>query len=213
MLERFKEELAKLSRISREEVWSKIVSVRREIKKLRVAKSIPNTEVLTWSQKLLSESLNVDLELVKKSIARTVLRIGRTVVLKSTCQALKAIKNLGLTVICIGNVMFWPSSYTRLILEKYRVSNYIDFQFYSDETGYYKPMREAFIKPLNMLSCKPEEAVHIGDSLEEDYFGALNSGLKAILISKRGETNYELERGFIVKSIGEIPEIVENMVV
>jgi putative hydrolase of the HAD superfamily len=33
---------------------------------------------------------------------------------------------------------------------------------------------------------RPEEALHVGDSFREDYWGARQAGLKALLICRKG---------------------------
>lgn len=53
-----------------------------------------------------------------------------------------------------------------------------------DSTGKPKPCPEIFRYAIKLLSIQPYEAVFVGDSLERDYFGALNAGLRAILIDR-----------------------------
>ena len=46
-----------------------------------------------------------------------------------------------------------------------------------------KPHKNIFIKACEFASCKPEEAIHVGDSLTADIKGAANSGIKSVWIS------------------------------
>jgi len=57
----------------------------------------------------------------------------------------------------------------------------------ADTTGKRKPSPEAFRHALKQLKVKPEEAIFVGDRLEEDYFGAQKVGMKAILIKREGK--------------------------
>ncbi|MEM2565153.1 MAG: HAD-IA family hydrolase, partial [Candidatus Bathyarchaeia archaeon] len=69
-----------------------------------------------------------------------------------------------------------------------------------------KPDPEVFRYAIKLLHIQPNEAVFIGDSLERDYFGALNAGLRAILIDRENSV-----RGDIVKisNLREIPKILD----
>lgn len=53
-----------------------------------------------------------------------------------------------------------------------------------DSTGKPKPYPEVFQYAIKLLSIQPLEAVFVGDNLERDYFGALNAGLRAILVDR-----------------------------
>ncbi len=54
----------------------------------------------------------------------------------------------------------------------------------SSEAGAAKPDTQIFITALGKYNCKPTEAWHIGDSLPQDYQGATQAGMRAILIQR-----------------------------
>ena len=56
-----------------------------------------------------------------------------------------------------------------------------------DTVGKKKPSSEAFKHALKKLGVKPNEAIFVGDSLEDDYFGAKKVGMKAVLIQREGK--------------------------
>jgi len=187
-------------------------TVRRRIKVLRREKKIPADQLLSFSQDMLAEALDTDVECIKRGIAKTVLDIPvDKLVIKDAPNILKLLKQKGYTVIVLGNVMFWPSAYTRLLLEKTGLAEYIDKQYYSDEIKYYKPLKEAFLKPLNEFKVKTEEAIHVGDSLKEDYEGAIEAGLYAALINKNIDKEYVVSsrKGFVIKSISYLAKVIE----
>ncbi len=189
-----------------------VYNVRRKIKALRQEKKIPMDQVLPFSQDMLAEALGVDVEVVKRGIARAVIDVSdKKLVMNDAKDALKKLKKKGYLVIALGNVMFWPSAYTRLLLEKTGLANYIDKQYYSDEINSYKPLADAFYKPLRDFGLSPEEAVHVGDSAKEDYEGALNAGLYAVLIDKNIDVEYmrSSEKGFVIKSIKYLLEVLD----
>jgi len=53
-----------------------------------------------------------------------------------------------------------------------------------EETG--KPHPEIFRRACARLAVAPEEALHVGDSLREDYEGAKAAGLAALLLDREG---------------------------
>jgi putative hydrolase of the HAD superfamily len=53
-----------------------------------------------------------------------------------------------------------------------------------EETG--KPEREIFHRACRRLSVTPAQALHVGDSLREDYDGAREAGLAALLLDRAG---------------------------
>lgn len=50
--------------------------------------------------------------------------------------------------------------------------------------GVEKPAPEIFQRTLDLLGISPEQALHIGDSPQEDYAGAENAGMDALLIDR-----------------------------
>ncbi|MEM1515633.1 MAG: HAD-IA family hydrolase [Thermoproteota archaeon] len=47
-----------------------------------------------------------------------------------------------------------------------------------------KPSPEIFLHAIYTLNILPNEAVYVGDDLEKDYVGAINAGLRAILLDR-----------------------------
>ena len=52
---------------------------------------------------------------------------------------------------------------------------------FSDETGAAKPLPKQFLRTLDILQVRPEQAAHVGDLPETDLAGARGVGMKAIL--------------------------------
>jgi len=50
-----------------------------------------------------------------------------------------------------------------------------------------KPDKEIFLYALDELGIKPSEALFVGDSVVHDYEGALNVGIKPLLIDREGK--------------------------
>lgn len=58
--------------------------------------------------------------------------------------------------------------------------------FTSEDARSYKPRKELFAYALNAAGVKPEQVVHIGDSLSSDIKGAGEMGIDAIWINRGG---------------------------
>jgi putative hydrolase of the HAD superfamily len=56
-----------------------------------------------------------------------------------------------------------------------------------------KPDKQIFLYALDKLGIAPDEAVFVGDSVAQDYEGAMNVGIKPILIDREGKlpSNYD----------------------
>lgn len=73
--------------------------------------------------------------------------------------------------------------------ERSGLANTFDFVVFAHECGFRKPDRRIFKHALLRSDCQPEEVLHVGDSLENDVFGANNSGLRSVWMNRDHSTN------------------------
>ncbi|USH00807.1 HAD family hydrolase [Thermococcus argininiproducens] len=210
MLESLVKALSEILKIPEEETMKKVIKTREKIKEIRKSQSGDPEKALEESQELLAKVFNVDVEIIKRATTKATLNVDENIILPGVKDTLKELRGKYI-ITTTGNVMFWSSAYTRLILERFGLAEYITKQFYSDEIKAYKPMKEAFLAPLNYFNISPAEAIHIGDTKAEDFEGALNAGLYACWINKDAEKVERIhERGFMVKSIEDLLEILSQ---
>ncbi len=88
------------------------------------------------------------------------------------------------------------------VLSKYKLSEYFDFISISGEIGYDKPDPRIFYETLNNIGLTVDEVVFIGDS-KEDVEGAINAGIKPILIRRKKYKNGLIEKDYYSKSIAK----------
>ncbi|XP_011878551.1 PREDICTED: rhythmically expressed gene 2 protein-like [Vollenhovia emeryi] len=97
------------------------------------------------------------------------------------------------------------------ILEDFQIRQYFAFVLTSYDFGTEKPSLPIFeealrlVKSLRKVEILPEEATHIGDRVDNDYFGAKSAGWNALLIkhgSEIGES--KVPREDIFKSLEEL---------
>jgi putative hydrolase of the HAD superfamily len=81
------------------------------------------------------------------------------------------------------------------VMKKVNLEGFFDVEVGVDTFMCMKPNREVFLKTLKLLQVSPKETLFVGDSLENDYEGARNAGIRALLISRRNNvTNCEVEK-------------------
>jgi putative hydrolase of the HAD superfamily len=96
--------------------------------------------------------------------------------------ALSALRERGLTLVAVSN---WDCSLPR-VLERCGLDGLLDGTVTSAGAGARKPDPEIFEAALELAGCRPEEALHVGDTEEEDVAGAQAAGIRPLLIDRDG---------------------------
>lgn len=107
-------------------------------------------------------------------------RPGTWRLFSDSLSTLRGLKQLGLVVGIVSN---WDSRLFRLC-DGLGVSRHVDFVLASAVVGTAKPGRRIFSEALRLARVTPGEAVHVGDSFTEDYWGARRMGLRALLVCR-----------------------------
>jgi HAD superfamily hydrolase (TIGR01549 family) len=105
----------------------------------------------------------------------------------------------------VSNTM---SDQPRLILERTGLARHFEVIVCSRDLGIRKPNPRIFEHVLGELGVRPDEAVHVGDSVEADMVGASNAGLVPIWIKNTESPPWS---GYAISSICELPEFLENL--
>lgn len=107
-------------------------------------------------------------------------------------DALPALRGLRKRGVRMGIVSNWDSRLFALC-DGLGVTPFMDFILASAVEGTVKPEREIFRRGLRKLGLRPAEALHVGDSYREDYWGARRAGLAAVMIARNGHRPAEAE--------------------
>lgn len=185
------EAVSKRANMSLEQASKFIFRVHSEMKAFRRrSPSLKPRELLEYSRKALLQALNISEELLEDAFneAFSALR-SHHVVFHDVISALEALKSRGVRMGIIGNVLFWPSTYTTKLLESVGVLQCIEHAVFSDNVGVSKPDREIFLLFSRAMNVEPEDIIYVGDSVVEDIGGALASGAVGVLIN-RGSRKY-----------------------
>lgn len=114
-----------------------------------------------------------------------------------------------LTLIIITNSSFSAVNIWTF-LKNLRLDGYFDAIYSSCEIGYTKPMPFIFEHALRSSGFRPYEVLHVGDRFIEDYLGALNVGMHALLytgLSKYSDEELRVLRELRVPVISTLSEL------
>jgi putative hydrolase of the HAD superfamily len=115
--------------------------------------------------------------------------------------ALRALRAYGAAIVVVSN---WDHSLHERLAET-GLAPLVDAAVASAELGHAKPERAIFEHALGLAGAGAGEALHAGDSPEEDVGGALAAGLRAVLVA-RGARPYE-SRAPVIGSLAELPAL------
>jgi putative hydrolase of the HAD superfamily len=107
----------------------------------------------------------------------------------------------------LGIVSNWGSNLATLCAAL-GVGRYFDFVLTSAEFGAAKPDARLFHEALRRASVDGKDAVHVGDSVEEDVVGALSAGLSAVLLWRQRRPFPPAMRERSVRVIAQLSELV-----
>jgi 2-haloalkanoic acid dehalogenase type II len=108
-------------------------------------------------------------------------------------------------VALLSNTM---SDQPKILLAESGFDRYFDLIICSRDLGLRKPNPKIFKYVLERLEVKPDEAVHVGDSVEADMIGARDSDITGVWIKTPDQP---LWSGYAISSICELPEFLENI--
>jgi putative hydrolase of the HAD superfamily len=116
-------------------------------------------------------------------------------------EALAELRERGLGLVVASN---WDCSLPEW-LERAGLLELVDGVVSSAVAGASKPDRAVFARALELAGAEPEEALHVGDSVENDVEGARAAGLRALLLAREGEAPAGVEA---IRSLAELPSVV-----
>lgn len=97
-------------------------------------------------------------------------------------EVLEALKEKGYILCLVSN---WDTRLVKLC-QGLGLDRFMDYYVISAVFGIAKPDPRIFQEALRLSGVGAEEAVHVGDSLEDDIHGARRAGIKAIWLDRSG---------------------------
>lgn len=96
--------------------------------------------------------------------------------------ALSGLRDRGLSLVAVSN---WDCSLPR-VLDGCGLGELLDGTITSAEAGSRKPDPKIFEQALELAGCDASDALHVGDTAEEDVVGARAVGIRSLLIDRDG---------------------------
>ncbi len=141
-------------------------------------------------------------EVVLESPPQTVAGVPETLPLLAERYALAVVCDAALT----------PGRVLRQVLGLHGLERYFSAFFFSDEYGFSKPDRRAFLTPLAELGIAPHEAVHVGDIQRTDIDGAQEAGLRAVHFVGVNSSDLQVSTGDAVAfRFGDLPALIAGL--
>jgi len=127
-------------------------------------------------------------------------------------EVLRELGKRGLRIGIVCDVGFSGGAALRGLLEREGLLGHFDGWSFSDETGHYKPAREAFEPALAALRARPEEAMHVGDLRRTDVAGAAGIGMTTVRYRGLHDDAAEgAEADFVIDSHAELPAVLDRL--
>lgn len=185
----------------------------RVLKEYRRRNMLRFDDIVNHCLEISSKNLGVSVEAIKRGVTRAVLEVDAgSLILEDVENVLSQLISSGKRLATVGNLIFWPGSYNRILLERAGLTEYFSIQVYADEVKASKPSKEIFLKVCEELKVPPENVVHVGDNRVEDFEGALSAGMNAVWVNPRMLNPVSEEgKGMAVKSIKYLIEALNRI--
>ena len=121
-------------------------------------------------------------ELGREIDVETMMRAIRFRAFDDAAPALAALRGRGLRLVCVSN---WDVSLAE-VLRRCDLDGALDAVVSSAAAGARKPDPAIFAPALEAAGCEPGEALHVGDTPEEDLTAAEAAGIPALLLDRSG---------------------------
>jgi putative hydrolase of the HAD superfamily len=122
--------------------------------------------------------------------------------------ALSALRELGLRLVVVSN---WDVSLPD-VLARLELAEMLDGVVTSAAVGARKPRREIFERGLELAGVRPDRAIHVGDSLEDDVAGARAAGIEPVLVSRRegARAGGSAREVTVIRTLRELPGLLSR---
>ncbi|HEX3033685.1 MAG TPA: HAD-IA family hydrolase [Thermodesulfobacteriota bacterium] len=120
-----------------------------------------------------------------------------------TIEVLSSLRREGVTLGVISN--FDSRIYN--VCADLGITDYFDDFVISSEVGFAKPSPEIFSLALERNKVLPSESLHVGDSLNLDFYGAQAVGIRALLLDREGRYKSRLDISSVDNLFGIIDKV------
>ena len=123
-----------------------------------------------------------------------------------TERVLKGLQNLDVHT---GLLSDTDEDFLQICLYVFPLDRFLDSITTSEETGRAKPDARIFRRALSKAQCRPEEAIHVGDSADRDVAGAGQLGMTTILLDSMEAGN---DADYVVPTLGSAYQVLVDLI-
>jgi len=193
--------------VNAEHVFNAYKSAREELKTLISPNELWHLSILSLALKKLN--ITPKPALVSEIYKVSVKSLSKSFKLNAEAKkTLKSLKNMGLKIGIISNASSYDVVYEALV--KDGLEKYIDALITSQQISWKKPNPRIFFYACELLSVKPQKAVHVGDDPYADVLGSKKAGLISIQILT-GKNKPSPYADYVVHNLSEILEIIKKL--
>ncbi len=120
-------------------------------------------------------------------------RLGSQRALVGAVASLRTLREAGIRTALVCDAGFTPGRIVREFLDEGGLLEHLEYCAFSNEVGVPKPDPRIFADALEAIDTKAEDAVHVGDLLRTDIWGARSFGMSTVRITQIGD---DAARGF-----------------
>ncbi len=121
-------------------------------------------------------------------------------------ETLEELKSQGYKLALLSNATYHDAVIGSL--DYHDLLKYIDYPYTSASLGVRKPHPRSFILAARLSGFEPKDAVMVGNDPYKDYLGAVNAGLRAVLIDRSGESKANVKN--VINDLRRLPEILSS---
>jgi putative hydrolase of the HAD superfamily len=114
--------------------------------------------------------------------------------------ALRDLRDRGIATVCVSN---WDISLPE-VLTRVGLAGLLSGVVSSAAAGARKPDPAIFTPALELAGRDPDEALHVGDTPEDDLAAARAAGLRAVLLARQRNSATDADRVPVISSLMEI---------
>ncbi|MEM4718129.1 MAG: HAD family hydrolase [Desulfurococcaceae archaeon] len=195
--------------INYEQAIRKIFEIHNEARRIRrLNPDIKPSQLIEAASQAATNVFNTSISAINNAISHTFENIGDEVLFSDTLPSLMNLQSNNIELGVVGNVLFWSSVYTRILIDRLGLSKYFKAMIFSDELEVSKPDRKIFLEFCKLMGVEPGNLIYVGDNVIEDIGGALSTGGIGVLI-RRNSGELIILKDMRVASISNLLDLVK----
>lgn len=94
------------------------------------------------------------------------------------------------------------------VLERTGLASLLDGVVVSAQEGFAKPDPRIFARALELAGAEARNAIHAGDSVEDDVAGARGAGVRAVFVDREGSGTRRVQGATVIADLTGLPSLL-----